>query len=659
MARPGPPLDRSMSLAAAPSLTLSFAAGLPGSGTTGGAVAGRGAHKDAASAFEALLAGPARDPATPGAPTPAATITGAPATAASAPLIAPSLPAGLAAPANALAQAKVDADPGLAANDTPTAPPAPDFAPDSPAPSPARSGLARAAPSTASTPSAKAAKIGPPGVSVTATALADAAPTIASGPGPASSKDAASPDPATAKAATAPGDDKKEGEDAASTSPPLDAPVPAPPPVLTTVDAIATSDPATTASAVPTVGKTALSSLASGPVFATANVFAPVAVAAEAYAPSPGPPPGAGAQAPAAGENTSPGANLQQGAQPTPAVLASPVAATAPQGQGQAFAAPLAPDASPLAPSLATPSSVPVSSARTAAVSTRSGRFPTVGANPSAPSGASSTQPTVATTTTTTHGASAGNRRDFAGAETSSLVAAPGSETASAPVSAAGSPSASLPALAAGIAAQPAAPSANADPAGPAQTTVANLSAQIVTQSGGKTSRFDLQLDPLGLGRVDVAVQIDAKGRASASLSFEKSDSASLLQSHVDALSDALTQAGLSVAPGAISFNHVRPEDAQSALAASSVTHQGADGSFSGGGQGSGQGSGQNAGQNLAQTFSQNSGGQGTGGQDRAPSPFGVTGSRAFDAASDAATATDQQLAAYRTLAPRGVDIRI
>ena len=190
------------------------------------------------------------------------------------------------------------------------------------------------------------------------------------------------------------------------------------------------------------------------------------------------------------------------------------------------------------------------------------------------------------------------------------------------------------------------------DAAVPAQATVANLSAQIVNQSGGKTSRFDLQLDPLGLGRVDVAVQIDAKGRASASLSFEKSDSATLLQSHVDALSDALTQAGLTVAPGSISFSH-----AQAATAAQTFAHQGS-ASFSGGSGQSGQGSNPN----LAQGFSQNSGqnsGQGAGGQDRSPSPSGFTGSRAFDAASDAAAATDQQLAAYRTLAPRGVDIRI
>ena len=190
---------------------------------------------------------------------------------------------------------------------------------------------------------------------------------------------------------------------------------------------------------------------------------------------------------------------------------------------------------------------------------------------------------------------------------------------------------------------------------------MANLSAQIVGQSGGKTSRFDLQLDPLGLGRVDVAVQIDAKGRASASLSFEKSDSASLLQSHVDALSDALTQAGLSVAPGSISFSHASSSDApQTFVAAQSAAHTATGGGFSGGGQNPG--SGQNSGQNLAQSFGQNANqnsGQGAGGQDRSTSSSGFTGSRAFDAASDAATATDQQLAAYRTLVPRGVDIRI
>lgn len=194
----------------------------------------------------------------------------------------------------------------------------------------------------------------------------------------------------------------------------------------------------------------------------------------------------------------------------------------------------------------------------------------------------------------------------------------------------------------------------------PAQATVANLSAQIVNQSGGKTSRFDLQLDPMGLGRVDVAVQIDAKGRASASLSFEKSDSASLLQSHADALSDALTQAGLSVAPGAISFNHARTDDAAQASAGTQAfAHQAASGASGPSGQGLGQGSGQSLAQGFSQSFSQGAGGQGSGGQDRAPPTFGLTGSQAFDAASDAAAAADQHLAAYRTLAPRGLDIRI
>ncbi len=187
-------------------------------------------------------------------------------------------------------------------------------------------------------------------------------------------------------------------------------------------------------------------------------------------------------------------------------------------------------------------------------------------------------------------------------------------------------------------------------PTTPVQATVTNLSTQIVGQAAGKTSRFDLQLDPLGLGRVDVSVQIDARGRASAALLFEKSDSANLLQTHVDALSDALTQAGLSVAPGAISFTHARTDEVASFQSAAQTT--------------SASSSPDQAAQTPNPSFSlagqnQGQGGAGQGGQERpGPQPsFGDT--RAFDAAASAADITDQQLAAYRTLRPRGVDIRI
>ncbi len=196
--------------------------------------------------------------------------------------------------------------------------------------------------------------------------------------------------------------------------------------------------------------------------------------------------------------------------------------------------------------------------------------------------------------------------------------------------------------------------------------TVANLSAQIVQQSGQKTSRFDLQLDPAGLGRVDVAVQIDAKGRVTAALSFEKSDSATLLQGQAGALSDALTQAGLSVAPGAISFAHNTSAGDAAAQSASAQTAFNQGGGHQGSGQQSGSGGQPSGNQTFNQASTQSAGGQTTGqsggqnSQERAPPVQpSVSGARAFDAAALAATTIDQQYAAYRTLGPSGVDIRI
>lgn len=84
--------------------------------------------------------------------------------------------------------------------------------------------------------------------------------------------------------------------------------------------------------------------------------------------------------------------------------------------------------------------------------------------------------------------------------------------------------------------------------------TVAHLAAQMVRRLDGKASRFDIQLDPLGLGRVNVSLQIDARGRLSASMAFEHAESAEQMRGRSGELRQALEQAGFDLSGRGLSF---------------------------------------------------------------------------------------------------------
>jgi Meckel syndrome type 1 protein len=87
-----------------------------------------------------------------------------------------------------------------------------------------------------------------------------------------------------------------------------------------------------------------------------------------------------------------------------------------------------------------------------------------------------------------------------------------------------------------------------------APETVANLAAQIMKKLDGRSTRFDVELDPLGLGKVDVRVEIGANGRMTASLSFENPQAAAELKSRSGELHKALEQAGFDLS-GGMSFD--------------------------------------------------------------------------------------------------------
>jgi hypothetical protein len=203
-----------------------------------------------------------------------------------------------------------------------------------------------------------------------------------------------------------------------------------------------------------------------------------------------------------------------------------------------------------------------------------------------------------------------------------------------------------------------------------ASPTIASLSAQIAQQANQKTSRFDVQLTPEGLGRVDVAVQIDSGGNVTASLTFEKADSAALVKDQSGQLQSALASAGLSL--DSLKITHLQVDVGQppSAAAQQTVAAGGSAADPQFGGQGNGQNGGQ-TGQHASTSADQSSwatgnplGGQSdgqSGGQPRQQN--GASGSalalRNFQAAASAADGADLQATYASGLSSRGLDIRI
>ena len=84
--------------------------------------------------------------------------------------------------------------------------------------------------------------------------------------------------------------------------------------------------------------------------------------------------------------------------------------------------------------------------------------------------------------------------------------------------------------------------------------TVANLAAQIVKKLDARSTQFDVQLDPAGLGKVDVRVEIGADGKMSAAMSFDTPQAAAELRSRSVELQQALAQSGFDVT-GGMSFD--------------------------------------------------------------------------------------------------------
>jgi flagellar hook-length control protein FliK len=87
-----------------------------------------------------------------------------------------------------------------------------------------------------------------------------------------------------------------------------------------------------------------------------------------------------------------------------------------------------------------------------------------------------------------------------------------------------------------------------------APQTVANLAAQIAKKLDGRSTRFVVQLDPAGLGRVDVRMEIGASGRMTAAMTFDTPQAAAELRARAAELQRHLEQAGFDMS-GGLSFD--------------------------------------------------------------------------------------------------------
>jgi hypothetical protein len=151
--------------------------------------------------------------------------------------------------------------------------------------------------------------------------------------------------------------------------------------------------------------------------------------------------------------------------------------------------------------------------------------------------------------------ASAGNAGKDANADARDPNAGPASEAKAPPPADAGQQQPAF-APATNAAAQAASPAAMAHAAAVrgSPQTVASLAAEIAKKLDGRSTRFDVQLDPAGLGKVDVRVEIDAAGKMTAAMNFDSQQSADELKSRAGELQRALEQAGFDLS-GGLSFD--------------------------------------------------------------------------------------------------------
>lgn len=87
-----------------------------------------------------------------------------------------------------------------------------------------------------------------------------------------------------------------------------------------------------------------------------------------------------------------------------------------------------------------------------------------------------------------------------------------------------------------------------------APETVAALAADILKKLDGRSTRFEVELQPAGLGRVDVRIEIGVAGKLTAAFAFDSPQAAAELRGRSADLQRTLEQAGFDVS-GGLSFD--------------------------------------------------------------------------------------------------------
>jgi hypothetical protein len=91
------------------------------------------------------------------------------------------------------------------------------------------------------------------------------------------------------------------------------------------------------------------------------------------------------------------------------------------------------------------------------------------------------------------------------------------------------------------------------------------LAVSIAAQSHEGARQFDIRLDPVELGRVDVRLTVDSLGHAQAHLAVEKPQTLDLLQRDAPALERALRDSGMQLGQSGLQFS-LRGQDRQPGL---------------------------------------------------------------------------------------------
>jgi flagellar hook-length control protein FliK len=109
-----------------------------------------------------------------------------------------------------------------------------------------------------------------------------------------------------------------------------------------------------------------------------------------------------------------------------------------------------------------------------------------------------------------------------------------------------------------------------------APETIAHLSAQIVKRLEGRSTRFDLELHPADLGRVDVQLRIERDGRVAATIAFDNPVAAADMRARSDDLRRSLEQAGFQLADDGLSFAERDPQNFSGGFSQGGGSDQGA-----------------------------------------------------------------------------------